>query len=77
MTRTTIDASGRYMRLSAPTSVAIGTTLEVGASVTKNHVARNATAGQRSQASAVAAIIETTVKTCGHTSVSVTAGGSP
>src|SRR5439155_614503 len=41
-TNTTTAARGRYIRRSAPTSVAIGTKLDVGARVTKNHVPRKA-----------------------------------
>src|SRR5262245_14248639 len=40
-TRRTVSAmSGKYIRRSAPTSVAIGTTLDVGARATKNASAR-------------------------------------
>src|SRR4029077_10805025 len=50
---TTSAASGRYMRRSAPTSVAIGTTLEAGASVTKNQAPRKPTAGRFHKAAMV------------------------
>ena len=43
--RTTTAISGRYMRRSAPTSVAIGMKLDVGASVMKNQAPRNPSAG--------------------------------
>ena len=45
--------SGKYIRRSAPTSVAIGTKLDEGASVTKNHAPRNAAIGHRRNAAAV------------------------
>ena len=41
-TSTTSPASGRYMRRSAPTSVAIGTKLDVGDSVMKHHAPEEA-----------------------------------
>ena len=46
--------SGRYIRRSAPTSVAIGTMLDVGASVTKNQAPRKPTLGHRLNATRVA-----------------------
>ena len=41
--------SGRYMRRSAPTSVAIGTMLDVGARVMKNQAPRNPHFGRRAR----------------------------
>ena len=49
--------SGRYIRRSAPTSVEIGMTLDVGASVRKNHAPRNPIGGLRMKATMVAATI--------------------
>src|SRR5688572_31286005 len=46
-TSTTSAASGRYIRRSAPTSVAIGTKLDVGDSVMKHHAPRKPTCGRR------------------------------
>ena len=46
-------ANGRYMRRSAPTSLVIGITLDVGASVRKNAAARNPMRGQRTRATPV------------------------
>jgi hypothetical protein len=43
---TTSVASGKYMRRSAPTSVAMGMTLEDGASVPKNHTPTKARVGR-------------------------------
>ena len=65
------------MRRSAPTSVAIGTKLDVGASVTKNqtkqYAARGAATNQATEAAASAAM-----KTnCGHTSEKVSGRGHP
>src|SRR3954467_13859455 len=51
---TAIATTGRYIRRSAPTSVAIGTMLDVGASVMKNHAPRKPTAGARTRATVVA-----------------------
>ena len=39
-------ASGRYIRRSAPTSVAIGRMLDEGARVIQNHAARNPSIGR-------------------------------
>ena len=50
----TTARSGRYIRRSAPTSVAIGTMLDVGASVTKNQTPRKPSAGHRFIATTVA-----------------------
>src|SRR5437588_13016238 len=49
----TSAASGRYILRSAPTSVAIGTRLDVGASVMKNQAPRNPSVGRRTSATAV------------------------
>src|SRR5215831_18000071 len=76
-TPTAIAISGRYIRRSAPTSVAIGMMLEDGASVTKNHVPRNASAGRLSQATPVATTHATTTTAYGHVSRTATARGSP
>src|SRR5439155_20968941 len=48
-------ANGKYIRRSAPTSLTIGTRLDVGASVRKNDAARKPNARDRASASAVAA----------------------
>jgi hypothetical protein len=48
------------MRRAAPTSVAIGTMLDVGASVMKNHAPRNPIFGQRTSATRVATSSSTT-----------------
>src|SRR5438046_2427879 len=69
--------SGTYMRRSAPTSVAMGTILDVGASVTKNHAPRNARLGLRVRPTTVATISRTTTNACGHTPVSVSESGQP
>ena len=47
-----IPASGKYIRRSAPTSVAIGMMLDAGASVMKNHAPQNPIAGIRTIAKA-------------------------
>ena len=65
------------MRRSAPTSVAIGTTLDVGASVTKNHAPRKPSVGNRISATAVSASSGTTRSAYGRTSPSVRATGQP
>src|ERR687885_225710 len=46
-TRAATPARGRYILRVAPDSVAIGTMLDVGASVKKNHTAGNPHAGER------------------------------
>src|ERR1700730_12531040 len=46
---TTKPANGRYIRRSAPTSVEMGTTLDVGASVMKNHRPGKPTGGYRTK----------------------------
>src|SRR5258706_6535760 len=50
---TTSPASGRYMRRSAPTSVAIGTMLDVGASVTNTQTPRKPSFGRQINAATV------------------------
>src|SRR5215208_5068836 len=62
---TAIAISGRYIRRSAPTSVAIGMTLDAGASVRKNHAPRNPILGERTSATTVAARSATTTATYG------------
>src|SRR4051812_37107539 len=69
--------SGRYIRRSAPTSVAIGTMLDVGASVTKNHSPRNPKAGRHTIAAAAAVSSAVTSKKYGNTSPRVTGPGHP
>jgi hypothetical protein len=59
--RTASAISGRYIRRSAPTSVAIGTKLEVGASVMKTQAPRNPRAGRRPSAIAVRTRRTTTI----------------
>src|SRR5262245_5783019 len=74
---TTIAASGRYIRRSAPTSEAIGTKLDVGASVTKTHVARNA-AGRLKNHKVIVAIRRPTMnKPEGRTFPRLTVFGNP
>src|SRR5262245_40508294 len=51
--RTARAVAGRYIRRSAPTSLTIGITLDVGASVIKNVAARKPIAGRRTRATAV------------------------
>ena len=48
-------ASGRYIRRSAATSVTIGTKLELGARIRKNHAPKNPSAGARRSAHKVPA----------------------
>src|SRR2546422_10776295 len=50
---TTSPVSGRYMRRSAPTSVAIGTMLDVGASVTNTQTPRKPSVGCQNNAAMV------------------------
>src|SRR5439155_21565184 len=76
-TSTTSAASGRYMRRSAPTSLAMGTTLVVGASVRKKAAHRKPTLGQRTNATAVASNSEATTAMWGRTSRAATARGRP
>jgi hypothetical protein len=65
------------MRRSAPTSVAIGTKLDVGASVTKNQTRQNAARGAaRYQATAITATAATTAN-CSQTSANVSGSGHP
>lgn len=56
-----IATSGRYMRRSAPTSVAIGRMLDVGANSRNTHAPRNPSAGRRTSAMTVATIKPTTI----------------
>src|SRR5262249_24976778 len=74
---TTRPTRGRYMRRSAPTSVAIGTMLDVGASVMKNHDARNPTGGHRTRSAQVKRTSAAIRMTYGRTSVSVSGTGHP
>ena len=64
----TIAINGRYIRRSAPTSVAIGTKLDEGASVMKNHAPRNAAAAFHRNAATVSNNSATTAAACGRTS---------
>ena len=70
-------ASGRYIRRSAPTSLAIGTTLDVGASVRKNMAPRNPIAGHRTSATTVPASSASSSSACGRTSATPIARGRP
>src|SRR3989442_1428231 len=73
----TIAASARYIRRSAPTSVAIGTMLDVGASVMKIHAPRKPSIGRCHNASAVNASSAMTTSAYGHPSPSVIGCGVP
>ena len=70
-------ASGRYIRLSAPTSVATGTKLDEGASVMKNQAAGNANFGDRANVSTVAVRSAPTISAYGRTSPTDSSRGSP
>src|SRR5262245_39082149 len=75
--RTTIAATGRYIRRSTPTSVAIATKLDVGESVTKTHGARNA-AGRLKNHKVIVAIRRPTMnKPEGRTFPRLTVFGNP
>ena len=65
------------MRRSAPTSVAMGTMLEVGESVVKNQAPRNPSVGLRASAQIVSATRISTTTPYGAASVSVSARGTP
>src|SRR5262245_25305030 len=70
-------ASGRYIRRSAPTSVAIGRMLDEGASVTKNQVPRNAISRRHRHAATVATASAATQENGSQTSPNDTTRGTP
>src|SRR5258708_38092978 len=74
---TTIAASGKYIRRSAPASVAIGITVDDGASVTKNHVPRKASSRRFRQAAAVITSRTSTTAADGRAALNETARGGP
>src|SRR6267143_5646597 len=74
---TTSPASGRYMRRSAPTSVAIGTMLDVGARVTKTQTPRKPSLGCQNNAAIVIRSRRPTNSAYGITSPSDSGRGKP
>src|SRR5262245_1546210 len=70
-------ASGRYIRRSAATSVAMGTMLEAGANVTKNHAAGKNARGHRHRPTAHTTTNAATIAIGSATSKSVIARGHP
>ena len=65
------------MRRSAPTSVAIGTMLDVGASMTKNHAPRYPSRGAPTQATTAAATSVATKAKCDRDLRQVSGRGHP
>ena len=74
---TTRAMSGRYIRRCAPTSVTIGTTLEAGASVTKNQVARKASGGRHRHRASAPVASTTSNASDGHTAARVAGSVTP
>jgi hypothetical protein len=73
----TIAASGKYIRCSAAISVGIGRTLDVGASVRKNHAPANPAGRRFATANAVSASSSETTIACGRTSIGERVRGQP
>src|SRR6266850_362205 len=74
---TTSPASGKYIRRSAPTSVAIGTMLDVGASVTNTQTPRKPSFGRQINAETVIRSRTPTSSAYGITSPSDSGSGKP
>ena len=75
--RTATAMSGRYMRRSAPTSVATGTMLDAGASVMKNQRPRKPAAGHLHHPTTASAASAVTSANAGATVPNVTSAGQP